>query len=187
MAGNDSGKQSYIPIPFHQLSLELYQGNMSFLDGMPPALKRALIYIAHHYQHPLRLDDVAEKAFISSSHLSYLFRRHLGLRFKAVLTELRLRHAAYLIQENSAAMITDVSLESGFFDLSHFEKVFRRYFGVSPRDYRRIIRDEQSRKNRIRMTQTEQASYYPSFYDQAPTSGNMAESSHSRANAGASC
>ena len=145
------------PNPFHQITLELYRDNLAFLDGMQPALKRALIYISQHYHRPLLLDEVAEQSFVSSSHLSYLFRIHLGLRFKAILTELRLRHAATLINHDPGRMITDISLEAGFFDLSHFEKVFRRYFGVSPRDYRKLIREDQGRRNKDRMIKQDQS------------------------------
>ncbi len=122
------------------ISEQLFIGNMQVIANYPPALQRAIYYICNHYTDPVALSDVADQAFISSSHLSYLFRQCLNLRFKNLLSELRIRHAMMLIEKNPAAMITEVSLYSGFFDLSHFEKMFRRYTAMAPRTYRNNVR-----------------------------------------------
>lgn len=125
------------------ISGQLFLGNMEVIANHPPALKRAVYYICDNYTDPVSLSDVASQAFISSSHLSYLFRQHLDLRFKHLLCELRIRHAINLLQEQPTILITNLSLLSGFFDLSHFEKMFRRYTGMTPRDYRILARKQE--------------------------------------------
>lgn len=127
----------------HQISGHLFHGRMNVVSAYPAALQRAIHFICQNYTDPIALSEVASRAFVSSSHLSYLFRQHLALRFKNLLCELRIRHALMMIDENPAALITEISLYSGFFDLSHFEKMFRRYTSMSPREYRAHIRKSQ--------------------------------------------
>ena len=51
---------------------------------------------------------------------------------------MRLRTAAGLLRATSASIV-EVCLDSGFQDLSHFHRLFRRRFGVTPLRYRRTV------------------------------------------------
>jgi len=122
------------------ISEQFFRNDFKAIQNCPPALQRAIGFICEHYTDPLSLSDVSSRAFISSSHLSYLFRKHLGLRFKNLLCELRIRKSISLLHRNPRVLITELSLQSGFFDLSHFEKMFRRYTNMTPREYRDLVR-----------------------------------------------
>lgn len=106
-------------------------------DGLHDGLKRALAYLKDHAAEPLTLGDLARQAHVSQSHLGFLFRNELGTTFKPLLQQLRIEHAKQLLRSEQRLRITDVALQVGFGDLSHFEKSFRRVVGVSPRSYRR--------------------------------------------------
>lgn len=103
-------------------------------------LQKALMYLAENYKQEITLTALSNVACTSSSHLSYLFRRHLNLSFKTILVQLRIRYAKRLIEDVPRMKITDISLESGFGDLSHFEKMFKRYIGYTPRQHRQKLR-----------------------------------------------
>ncbi|MBA0446446.1 helix-turn-helix domain-containing protein [Stenotrophomonas maltophilia] len=106
-------------------------------EGLHDGLKRALAYLKDHAAEQVTLGDLARQAHVSQSHLGFLFRSELGTTFKLLLQQLRIEHAKQLLRGGQRLRITDVALQVGFGDLSHFEKSFRRVVGVSPRSYRR--------------------------------------------------
>ncbi|MDO6708358.1 AraC family transcriptional regulator [Photobacterium sp. 1_MG-2023] len=101
-----------------------------------PGLQKALSFLKDNFTQDIHLDDIAKSSFTSPSHLSYLFRRYIGQSFKKLLVQIRIHYAKTLIDEKPMCKITEVSLSAGFGDLSHFEKMFKRYVGCTPRQYR---------------------------------------------------
>ncbi|MHB8285712.1 MAG: helix-turn-helix domain-containing protein [Caulobacteraceae bacterium] len=100
-------------------------------------LRRALLYLGKHYADAISLDQLAQQANISPSHLGFLFRTALDSSFKTLLTQIRVQKAKEMLAGDPRLPITEVAMSVGFFDLSHFEKSFRRLVGQSPRDFRR--------------------------------------------------
>lgn len=119
---------------------KLFREDFSDTHDYPAAIRRALDFIGKNYTDQISLSDVANQAFISNSHLSYLFRKHMGMRFKYLLLELRIRKAVSLIHQEPRAPITGIATQSGFACLSYFEKMFRRCTNVTPREYRAMVR-----------------------------------------------
>ena len=70
------------------------------------------------------------------SHLCKSFRRYYNETPTAFINRLRLRRAAKLLADPSAK-ITAVALELGFDSLSHFHRLFKRHYGLTPAQYRR--------------------------------------------------
>ncbi len=119
------------------LAHALAVGNHIDLTQYGLGVQRALIYMSKRYQTDISLTELAENAYLSASHLSFLFKKMLGVPFKALLAVVRIEKAKQLLAENPAMSVTEVSLDSGFGDLSHFERTFKRIVGVNPREYRR--------------------------------------------------
>lgn len=109
------------------------------LDKLHPGLQKALIFLAENFTKEICLQDLANSAFVSASHLSYLFKFHLGRTFKQILAAMRIEKAQQLFDTYPNNRITDVSFEVGFGDLSHFEKIFKRHTGLTPREYKKRI------------------------------------------------
>lgn len=107
------------------------------MKSLHDGLKRALLYLGKHYAEPISLDQLAQNANISPSHLSFLFRTALDSSFKTLLTQIRVQKAKEILASDPRLPITEVAMRVGFFDLSHFEKSFRRLVGQSPREFRR--------------------------------------------------
>ncbi|WP_104399878.1 AraC family transcriptional regulator [Vibrio penaeicida] len=105
-------------------------------ENLHPALRKALIFLGNNYTECIKLSDMASAAYTSPSHLSYLFREHLNLSFKAILVQVRIQKAKQLFDASPMLKVTDVCLQAGFGDLSHFEKMFKRYADCTPRQYR---------------------------------------------------
>ncbi len=98
----------------------------------------ALDHITAHFQDPeLSLEVVARCQGISPRYLQHLMTSS-GTSFTERVNELRLQRAFALLIEphGSARRISDIALEVGFSDISHFNRLFRTRFGVSPRGVR---------------------------------------------------
>jgi len=77
------------------------------------------------------ISELTSKVLLSNSRLSHLFKEHIGISIKKYLVWNRLRQAInqYL---NDSANLTEVSLQSGFFDQAHMANSFKNVLGVSP-------------------------------------------------------
>ncbi len=119
------------------LALSLLAGAYDNLDKYGVGMKRALTFVAGNFDHDISLTQLAKQSFFSPSHLSFLFKKTLGISFKGMLAVIRIEKAKQLLLERPCDSITEISLDVGFGDLSHFEKTFKRSTGLNPREYRR--------------------------------------------------
>lgn len=115
----------------------LSQNNYQCESFYHKGLQRSLDYISKNFNRNISLSILSNEACVSPSHLSYLFRSHLGRSFKEIITELRIKKIKEDFFINPNKKITEASLDMGFGDLSHFEKMFKRYTGLTPRDYKK--------------------------------------------------
>lgn len=80
------------------------------------------------------LDRAATRAGVSRRHFSMLFRQVSGRTFWEHLTDLRLTHAAQLLQQGDHS-VTGVVFSCGFGDVSQFYRLFRQRYGLPPRQW----------------------------------------------------
>lgn len=104
-------------------------------------LLRAINHMRAHLNENLRRDDVARIAGVSPSHFSKLMTQRMGRSFSQLLTQMRINRARGLLGTTTASL-SDIALECGFYDQSHFAKAFRAAAGESPGEYRRRIRGD---------------------------------------------
>lgn len=97
------------------------------------------------FREPLRLDDIARALHVSPYHLSRLFKAQTGVPVHRYLNRLRLRHALEGIAERNVDL-TRLALDLGFSSHSHFTAAFRKEFGITPREARRLARSEPERR-----------------------------------------
>jgi AraC family transcriptional regulator len=84
---------------------------------------------------PLELKELAAVAGMSKYHFLRVFRRLTGVTPHRYLISARLRRAALALASSRRPVIA-VALDSGFGDLSTFNKTFRAVFGLTPTQYR---------------------------------------------------
>lgn len=95
-----------------------------------------LAYIDTHYADPITLQSIAKQFNFSYSYLSSYFHTHNNEGFSEQLNRVRIRHAAELLREGRLT-VSEVCGAVGYGDQSYFTKVFKRYEGRTPSDYRR--------------------------------------------------
>lgn len=95
----------------------------------------AIAYMELHCAGPLRLGEVAKHVSCSTSHLSRRFRATRSCTFTYCLNQLRVERSKPLLL-NSSLTVGDVGYLVGFCEQSYFVKVFRKYTGITPTQYR---------------------------------------------------
>jgi AraC family transcriptional regulator len=116
---------------------ELLAGLLPRGDGKrPPSwLARVREAVETEYPRRLTLAELARQARLHPVYLSRAFRDHVGRSLSQCLTDARVRYAARRLQDPSATL-TDIALDAGFADQSHFTRVFKRETGMTPGAYR---------------------------------------------------
>ncbi len=96
----------------------------------------AVNLITTRYQEPLRLDEILRKLPLSRATFARHFKRGTGRTFSGFLTEVRIDHACHSLATTKRS-VTEIAFESGFNDLPHFNRTFRRRTGKNPLNWRR--------------------------------------------------
>jgi AraC family transcriptional regulator len=102
----------------------------------PRWLSQAVEYLRAHRLDRIRLSDVARDVGVHPSRLAHEFRARVGASPGEYVRRLRLEWAAQRLIEDDAP-IAEIALRAGFYDQSHFSRLFRRHFGIAPAAWRR--------------------------------------------------
>lgn len=104
-------------------------------SGSSNVIREVVSYLNTNYKNDINLPDLAERVHVNSTYLSTLFKQEMGIPFTSYLNNIRLSRAEELLRNTNQA-ITDICLSVGFSSPSYFTKVFKRHFGVGPKEYR---------------------------------------------------
>jgi AraC-like DNA-binding protein len=104
-------------------------------SGDQAGIKRAVLFVDHHFREPLTLAGVAAQAHLSPNYFSERFREFTGTPFQAYLQQRRLGFARSLLASTHLG-VTEVCHAAGFNSLSHFGRAYRARYGESPSGYR---------------------------------------------------
>ena len=102
-------------------------------------------YLNEHYAESLTLNQISEKFFLSSSHLSHIFKRETGLSPIQYMMQRRIGEAQSLLVETTQS-IQEIEDLLGFSDSAHFSKMFKKCVGVTPKEYRKHFSERRRRK-----------------------------------------
>jgi AraC-like DNA-binding protein len=101
----------------------------------PAKIWKARCYIREHSDEELSLAAVARFVKISPNHLSEKFKEVTGVKFVDYIARLRFTKACLLLQ-NQNLRISEIAFEVGFQSLSQFNRVFKKFSGQSPTEFR---------------------------------------------------
>jgi len=124
-------------------SLILQEGYYHDTSSMPASdhlhkidlIKSVLEYTEHHYSAPITLNELAEIAGMNPRYFCRFFRSITHQTPMEYVNMYRIEKAAQLLH-STRLPITDICMECGFNDSSNFIKVFRKYKGMTPKQYR---------------------------------------------------
>lgn len=106
--------------------------------GKPKAdyIDKALSYMHTEYTRQITIKDIAERLGLDRSYFSAIFSERVGTSPSEYLINLRLAKAAELMTVYGERPST-AAMSVGYEDLYHFSKIFKKHFGVSPREYKK--------------------------------------------------
>lgn len=93
-------------------------------------------YIYQHYDEDLNLETLAEKVYLSSGYLSFIFKKETGMNLNRFIRVFRMEKAKELLC-GTGMKVAQVSEKVGFSNVSYFCRSFREYYGKSPESYRK--------------------------------------------------
>lgn len=130
-----SGAQDYVKKPLDCQTL-LARLERLIPDRPPPdPIHRARRYIEGNLEKGFESSALARHLGLSVTHLRRQFRALLGMSPHRYLVEARLQRTAELLRTTDLA-VERIALDVGFSTSAHFGKVFRRFFGCTPSEYR---------------------------------------------------
>ncbi len=98
-------------------------------------LRNAVEYMHEHYHEPVTLNEVAEHAFVSTYYISRMFKKEMGKNFVDYLNELRMEKAKEMLKDVRYKTY-EVAEKVGIPDAHYFSRLFKKYVGVTPTEYR---------------------------------------------------
>jgi len=125
---------------YRELILPAAQVIQSKQETKDPVTSFVMAYLDEHLHEDINLDLVADKLNITPGYLSSSFKEKTGTNFSDYLNDLRIRRAKEHLA-NLELRIQDVAGLVGYHNVNSFIRMFKRYAGVTPGEYRkRIVR-----------------------------------------------
>lgn len=119
------------------LSKVMEEINQLKADKTGLMLEKAKKYIHQHYNQDISLDDIASMSGFSTYYFCKMFKKYYHVSFTDYLTSLRIKHAKELLQ-NPDLSIKEITEMIGYLDSNYFTRVFKKYEGLTPTEYRQI-------------------------------------------------
>lgn len=99
-------------------------------------LREIKLFVVCNFQRELTIDDIAEHVGMNRSAACTFFKRNEGKTIWEYMNHLRLEEAKRLLSTTDFT-IQEICYKSGFRDLAHFSRTFRKGVGTSPSEYRK--------------------------------------------------
>ncbi len=102
-------------------------------------MKEVIQYLNTHYQEEITLTDLSERFYVSQYYLCREFKKYTGTTIVNYLNKNRIMDAQKLFLETDDN-VTQVCHQTGFSNLTHFNRVFKDIAGMTPSQYRRKVK-----------------------------------------------
>lgn len=115
-------------------------------------IRLVIDHISKHYAKPITILELAQICGYSTAHFMNFFKKSLGLTCMEYLIQFRLKQACDLL-DHSNLTVLEIAQQTGFNNLSNFNRQFRKYHQQTPSQYRK----NRSTTSRITLTAQERA------------------------------
>ena len=144
-ASSSQGTES-IPVP---PAVSCFRTKMETINGSngaePVRIWKARNFIEAHASEELSLGKVAQAANTSANYFSEKFKEATGMNFVAYVARTRFEKAAALLREDDLR-VSEIAFATGFQSLSQFNRIFRKFAGKSPTEYRASVRAKKKQR-----------------------------------------
>ncbi|MVQ40042.1 helix-turn-helix domain-containing protein [Paenibacillus sp. MAH-34] len=126
---------------FSQLLVAACEEIRSNQKNEDPVIDFVVDYVNKHFAQDITLDIVAEHLHITGGYLSTYFKEKTGENFIDYINGVRIRVAQQMLLETDLR-IQDVASSSGYQNINSFNRMFKKFTGMPPREFRREKRTE---------------------------------------------
>lgn len=103
-------------------------------------LKGVLTYIENHYMEDISQAKVAKKFYFNKEYFSRYFKSYMGITYTEYVMYYRAQKAEKAILQTDKRMI-DIALENGFSDERRLINTFKKFYGITPFQYRKKVKE----------------------------------------------
>ena len=139
---NDRRSPALLQLLLHVLLMQCSR-ICTFLPDAPskiftadPQVLQAARFINENYRVQLNAADIAGAVGFSPNYLSRKFKDTTGMGVHEYLIYVRLRNAAFELRSTNQS-VTEIALQCGFSNSNYFKDVFKKYYSMTPREYRK--------------------------------------------------
>jgi len=104
-------------------------------------IKKACDYVLQHIDEDITLMTISDKLSLSKNYFCSLFKQETGYNFLEYVTTVKMEWAKRLLKEGNCKTY-EVSDMLGYRESSYFSRLFRKYTGYSPAEYKKIFRSD---------------------------------------------
>lgn len=122
----------------HYYQIELKNGDHQSIRGQ---IEDLTFYIDNNFEKDIRLTDLAEQLYVTEQYLSRVFKEQNGIGISEYLMKCRLAKVRQLLLETEES-ITDIAFSAGFSNINSFNRIFKKYQGMTPSTYRFEVKNE---------------------------------------------
>ncbi|MGT2959171.1 AraC family transcriptional regulator [Streptococcus bovimastitidis] len=113
-----------------------HQSTSSDQELINDYVKQSLKLIHANYDSKIRISDMADKLNLDRTYLYKIFKEKTGYSLKDYILHIKLDKSAQLLSESDLT-ITEISYSVGYSDPLQFSKIFKKFYKVSPSQYRK--------------------------------------------------
>ncbi|NLO45462.1 MAG: helix-turn-helix transcriptional regulator [Clostridiales bacterium] len=104
-------------------------------QNLSKSVRRVEEYVFAHINERITVREIARELKLNASYLNSSFKRQTGECISSFIQKSKVRKAQEMLKMCQYT-ITDIWTALGYFDQSHFNKHFKKFTGITPRQYR---------------------------------------------------
>jgi two-component system, response regulator YesN len=108
--------------------------------GSVRAVEDVKLLLAKSYKEELDLGKLAEQVYLTPSYLSKLFKQETGMTITDYAIKVRIEEAKQLLRSRHDLKTYEVGESVGYPDSAYFAKIFKKTVGLTPNEYRNLVR-----------------------------------------------
>ena len=126
----ENTREEFLAARLFSLLSALFEGG----DRQNDYVRAACDYIDSNYMNSISIAALSRLLGVERTYLARIFKRDRHMSMQRYLIQVRLSHAAALLQDGYR--VSEAAVMTGYDDAFHFSKMFKQRYGVSPREYR---------------------------------------------------
>lgn len=98
-------------------------------------VRTIISFMNENYMHDISLDKISKNMYLSPVYISKIFKEETGDSPINYLIKIRLEQASYMLNSDNSMSIKEISKKVGYSDAYYFSKLFKKYYGFSPKNW----------------------------------------------------